>query len=529
MNRFPARGRLPGTLLLTALLLTAACSKPPAEVEAMNNSAPELARKLASGELTATVVARYYLDRIDALDRNGPRLRAVLELNPVALDEAAALDARLAASGPVGPLHGMPVLIKGNIDVAGLVAGAGSLALADYRAASDAFLVERLRAAGAVILGTANLSEWANFRDGNSTSGWSGMGGQTRNPYVLDRNPCGSSSGSAVAVAARLVPLAVGTETHGSIVCPASLNGVVGIKPTVGLVSRSGIAPISHTQDTAGPMAGTVSGAALLLESMLGRDDADPGAVDARFDSLMPDPDGTRLEEKRIGIYRSYRGAGTRPKVEAVYARSVELLSEIGATLVDPVDYSPPDGFWPASYRILAREFRDGLNRYLADRGLPPDRDSLADLIAWNDTHADTAMPIFGQSVFIESEAMGTLEDPQYAEDLALVQTRLREDLDALFTTQELDALLVPVNAPAWKTDWVNGDSSNFGGTAYLAAISGYPSIVLPAGMVDGLPISVGLVGRPQSEPELIQMAYALEQALPPIPEPTFVTSLEFP
>jgi amidase len=330
-------------------------------------------------------------------------------------------------------------------------------------------------------------------------------------------------------VAAGLAPLAVGTETHGSIVCPAGVNGVVGIKPTLGLVSRSGIAPISHTQDTAGPMARTVEGAAMLLAAMLGRDVGDAGAVDARFDNLLPDPPATRLDRKRIGVFRSYRGAGDRPKVEAVYAHTAEALRQLGATLVDPVDYTPPDGFWPASYRILAREFRDGLNRYLATRGLPADRDSLADLIAWNAAHADSVMPIFEQSVFIDSEAMGSLDDPEYLSDLALVQEGLRRDLDAIFAEQQLDALLIPVNAPAWKTDWVNGDNSNFGGTAYLAAISGYPSIVLPAGMVDGLPISVGFVGLPQSEPLLIQMAQALAQALPPVPEPTFITSLEFP
>lgn len=495
----------------------------------MNYTATELAGKIASGELTATAVVQHYLQRIDALDRRGPHLRAVLEISPTALEQAAELDRRLAESGPAGPLHGVPVLIKGNIDVAGLTASAGSLALAEHKATSDAFLVDRLRSAGAVIIGTANLSEWANFRDDNSTSGWSSLGGQTRNPHVLDRNPCGSSSGSAVAVAAGLVPLAVGTETHGSIVCPAGVNGVVGIKPTVGLISRSGIAPISHSQDTAGPMARTVADAALLLAAMIGRDDQDPGAIDAGFASPVPDPTSTRLDGRRVGVLRTYRGAGTRPRVEAVYASAAEVLASLGATLADPIDYSPPEGFGPASYRILTREFRHGLNRYLAGRGLPPDRDSLADLIAWNEAHAEQVMPVFGQSIFRESEAMGSLEDPQYSEDVALAQERLRTDLNALFATERIDALLIPVNAPAWKTDWANGDSSNFGSTAYLAAVSGYPSIVLPAGMVNGLPISVGLVGLPQTEPLLIQMAYALERALPTAPEPAFVRSLEFP
>jgi amidase len=511
------------------LLLVSACGHAPDEDRPMTLSASDLARQLRTGELTATEVTRDYLSRIDALNAAGPRLGAVLELNPHALYDAGALDDAFVRSGPVGPLHGLPVLIKGNIDVEGLTASAGSLALADIKATEDAHLVARLRAAGAVILGTTNLSEWANFRDGNSTSGWSSLGGQTRNPHVLDRNPCGSSSGSAVAVAAHLAPLAVGTETHGSIVCPASVNGVVGIKPTVGLVSRSGIVPISHTQDTAGPMARSVMGAAMLLQAMIDPDPSDPGSVAAGFESVLPDPSVTDLAGRRIGILRKYRGADSRPRVEAIHAEAVGLLGALGATLVDPVQHSPGEGFWAAAYRVLLREFRVDLNDYLAAHHLPDDRDSLADLIVYNDANAESVMPVFGQSIFIEAEAMSGLDDPEYAADVALVQTGLRRDLDALFASHGLDAIFIPVNGPAWKTDWVNGDHTSFGGTAYLAALSGYPSVVLPAGTVDGLPVGVGFVGLPQSEPLLLQMAYALEQALPPAPEPAFRPSIENP
>ncbi len=515
-------------LCLAAMLLPA-CTEEPAEMDLTTLTVEELTRHLASGELSATEVVDAYIQRIDALDRQGPSLHAVLALNPRARAEAEALDAALAGSGPVGPLHGVPVLVKGNIEMAGLANSAGSLALADQPSEADAHLVQRLRAAGAVLLGTANLSEWANFRDENSSSGWSSQGGQTRNPHVLDRNPCGSSSGSAVAVAARLAPLAVGTETNGSIVCPASLNGVVGIKPTVGLISRQGIIPISHTQDTAGPMARTVTGAALLLEALIDPDPEDAGSREAAFPTLQPDTSKTDLAGRRIGIYRSYRGAGERPRVDAIHARAVSLLAGLGAELVDPIEYSPPEDFGAAEYRILKREFRVALNAYLAGRNLPADRNSLADLIVFNEAHADTVMPVFDQSIFTASDAMTGLDDPEYAQDIALAQEGLRSDLNRLFSDNRLDALFVPVMGPAWKTDWVNGDSSNYGGTAYLAAVSGYPSIVLPAGTVSGLPVGVGLVGLPLSEPHLIQMAWALEQALPPAPEPAFLPSIESP
>jgi amidase len=507
-----------------ALLLGCGPSEP--TVDIISQSPETLAQDLAAGELSAVEVTGAFLARIEALDRRGPSLHAVLELNDAALDDAAALDEILARSGPVGPLHGLPVLIKGNIDVAGLVNSAGSLALADNRIDKDASLVAAARRAGAVILGTANLSEWANFRDANSSSGWSSLGGQTKNPHVLDRNPCGSSSGSAVAVAAGLVPLAVGTETNGSIVCPAGTNGVVGIKPTVGLVSRTGVIPISHSQDTAGPIARTVTGAALLLQALAGHDPADSLSKDVGALSLTPDPAATDLAGRRIGILRTYRGAGRRPRVETIYQDAVDRLQVLGAELIDPIEYESTPAMRGASYRILLREFKAGLNAYLAGRGLPA-MASLEDLIEFDQTHADRVMPIFGQSIFVEAATASGLDDPEHAGDVELAQAGLRADLMRLFSEHRLDALFIPVNGPAWKTDWTNGDYSNFGGTAYLAAVTGYPSIVLPAGRVDHLPIAVGFVGRPDSEADLIQMAYALEQSLPPLPEPEFLPTLE--
>ncbi len=528
-----------GTFLLLLVVLLPACAEQaadraePTSADALPAitalSASTLSEGLESGALSALEVTQAHVDRIEQLNRRGPNLRAVLEVNPSALDEAAELDARFAESGPVGPLHGLPVLIKGNIDVAGLRSSAGSLALAEGigPVPTDAFLVQQLRQAGAVILGTANLSEWANFRDQKSSSGWSSQGGQTRNPHVLDRNPCGSSSGSAAAVAAGLAPLAIGTETNGSIVCPASANGVVGIKPTLGLVSRSGIIPISPTQDTAGPMARSVTDAALLLEAIARFDPEDPASLEATSASYRPDPNGTRLDGKRIGVLRTYGGAGERPRLDEIYQQTINTVAGLGAVLVDPIEYRPAPERRQAAYRILLREFKAALNDYLIGRSLPEDRNSLTDLIAFNEANADRVMPIFEQSIFIEAAAMAGLDEPEYAADISLVQEQLRADLDALLTEHALDALLLPGNGPAWKTDWVNGDHFSYGGTAYLAAISGYPSIVIPAGQVSQLPVAVGLLGRPQAEAELIQIAFALEQALPPAPVPQFLENLE--
>ncbi len=492
----------------------------------------ELQKLLATGELSASTVTAAYLQRIAELDAQGPMLNAIIQVNPDAARIATELDEAFSRSGPLGPLHGLPVVLKANIDTGDEMAtSAGSLALADHMATADAHLVTALRGAGAVIIGKSNLSEWANFRDSNSSSGWSSLGGQTRNPYVLDRNPCGSSSGSAVAVAAALAPLAVGTETNGSIVCPAGVNGVVGIKPTVGLVSRTGILPISHTQDTAGPMARSVAGAALLLQSLVDYDSSDAGAIRLSADpaALLPDTTRTDLKGRRIGILRTYQGVGTRPRVEAIYQQAVERLEVLGAALVDPVEYRSTSAMRGASYRVLLHEFKAGLNAYLTAHELPEHLNSLSDLIVYNRARQERVMPFFGQSIFLDAEASTGLEDSDYLESKSASQDQLRSDIDSLFATQQLDALFLPVNGPAWKTDWINGDQSGYGSTAYLAAITGYPSIVLPAGAVNGLPVAVGFMGLAQTDAELIQMAYALEQSLPELPLPEYLPTLEQP
>jgi len=524
-----------------ALLLLGACGSErgtPASADAPNGaaidltaaSAVTLARRLADGRLSAEALTRAYLARIARLDdaEDGPQLNAVIELNPEALDIARRLDEALAADGPVGPLHGLPVLLKANIDTGDAMAThAGSLALADHHASEDAHHVALLREAGAVILGKTNLSEWANFRDDRSTSGWSSLGGQTRNPYVLDRNTCGSSSGSAVAVASSLTALAVGTETDGSVVCPSGINGIVGIKPTLGVVSRHGIIPIAHSQDTAGPMAKTVTGAAMLLAAMAGRDERDPDSrAFAAGTELLPDPEQRRLDGLRIGVLREFFGEGELPPVEAIYAQARATLGSLGATLIDPVTVEAGEILRGAEFEVLLYEFKADLNAYLASHDVADDVDTLDELIAFNRAHADTVMPIFGQSVFELAAAKGSLEDPAYREALAANNLRMRELLDAAFAEQDLDALLVPTNAPAWKTDWLLGDRYMLGSSA-LAAISGYPSVAVPAGYVSGLPVGVAFVGRPLTEPRLIQTAYAFEQARPVRREPEYLPSLE--
>lgn len=530
-----SRPRTPRTLtalLFWALLNGCGGQSLPAEerFDPGKTDAATLAVLIGNGTVSAVEVTRAYLDRIERLNRQGPMLGAVLEVNPQALADAAKLDGILESSGPVGPLHGVPVLIKGNIDVQGLVTAAGSLALAGHRPDADAHLIARLRQAGAVILGTANLSEWANFRDKRSTSGWSSLGGQTRNPHVLDRNPCGSSSGSAVAVAAGLAPLAVGTETNGSIICPAAVNGVVGIKPTVGVVSRSGIIPISHTQDTAGPMATTVRSAAILLAAMAGEDPADPATrkTGPGAAAFLPDPDLHGLEGRRIGVLGAYKGAGNWQEVRAVLQQAVGKLAVLGAALIEPIEYAPTPEARRAGYRILLREFKAGLNGYLATHAVPPDRSTLAGLIAFNRENAARVMPYFGQSIFEEAQASSGLDDPEYAADLALAQEGMRADITRIFAEHDLDALLMLANGPAWKTDQVNGDSSStFTSTAHLAAIPGFPNVVLPAGNVRGLPIAVSLLGLPWTDATLIQIAAQLEAQLEGPGAPRFVATLE--
>lgn len=481
---------------------------------------------MAAGEIDAEGLSRAYLARIAAIDAAGPRLNAVIELNPNALDEARALDAERRAGHDRGPLHGIPVLLKDNIDATPMLNTAGSLALADNRPGDDAFLVQRLRAAGAVILGKTNLSEWANFRSTRSTSGWSGRGGQTRNPYVLDRNPCGSSSGTGAAISASLASVGIGTETDGSVICPSAVNGLVGIKPTVGLVSRDGIIPISASQDTAGPMARSVADAATVLTAIAGSDTRDPvttGADAQRTDyTRFVDADG--LRGARIGILRE--SMGFHPDVDAIVEHAIEQMRAAGAEIVDAT--IPTQGQWDdAEFEVLLTEFKDGIDRYLADS--PSAMRSLADLIAYNRAHADTEMPWFGQELFEQAQAKGPLTDPVYLAARAKAR-RLAgpEGIDAALAAGHLDALLAPATAPAWSTDPVSGD--HFLGAGYgAAAVAGYPSITVPAGQVHGLPVGVVLIGPAFAEPRLIRYASGLEAVLAARFAPHYLRTLDSP
>jgi len=498
---------------LCVLSLLCGCTADSDRADYREHDIATLQALMQQGELSSRRLTQYYLDRIDAIDRNGPKLNSIIEVNPEAIEIAAALDAERQASGPRGPMHGIPVVLKANIDTADeMETTAGSLAMKGHRSATDAFMVARLRAAGAVILGKANLSEWANFRSTSSSSGWSSIGGQTNNPYDVMRNPCGSSSGSAVSVAASLTSVSVGTETNGSIVCPASVNGIVGIKPTLGLVSRSGIIPIAHSQDTAGPMGRTVKDAAILLTAMVGADPADPLADS--FPDLPPDFAANlskdALNGARIGVYRGHRGAGNDARVDQIVADTIATLKSLGAEIVDPVEIDT-DGMSDAQRVVLYYEFKADLNKYLESSGAPIM--SMADIIEFNDSHAETVMPFFGQERMLAAQSKGSLSDPEYLEALAsskrIAQTGINNALDE----HNLDALIAPTRGPAWMTDNVSGDHSSGISSSSLAAISGYASITLPAGDVLGLPIGISLIGAEFSDAKLIQFAYALEQA----------------
>ena len=494
-------------LLIVCCLLTA-CG---GEADYSEASIADLHDQLQRGELSSEQLVEWYLERIARIDHDGLQLNSIIEVNPDALRIARALDSEWQSSGPRGPLHGIPVVLKANIDTADqMYTSAGSLALAEHVPPTDAFVVKRLRDAGAVILGKANLSEWANFRSRRSSSGWSSVGGQTKNPYDPTRSPCGSSSGSAVAVAANLTVAAIGTETDGSVVCPSGSNAIVGIKPTLGLVSRSGIIPIAHSQDTAGPMAKSVRDAAILLTAMTGVDADDPATAGAEIHhdySANLTADG--LRGKRIGILRSYHGAGSNPEVDEILSSSIEVLRGQGAELIDDIEFETPE-MGNAEYEVLLFEFRTDLNAYLETTAAPVA--SLADLIAFNEAHADDVMPIFGQDIFIEAEAKGPLTDPAYLESLSTSKHLARSSLDDALAKHQLDALIAPTNGPAWTIDHVNGDSFHIG-SASLAAISGYPNITVPAGRVRGLPVGLSFMGKAWNEKQLIEIAYAFEQA----------------
>jgi amidase len=479
----------------------------------------DLQERMASGGLSARRLTEACLSRIAALDRQGPELRSVIETNPEALKVAEALDAEREARGPRGPLHGIPVLVKDNVDTADRMATtAGSLALEGSAPPRDAHVAARLREAGAIVLGKANLSEWANFRSSRSVSGWSARGGQCRNPYALDRNPCGSSSGSGAAVSASLVPLAVGTETDGSIVCPATNCGIVGIKPTVGLVSRAGIVPISHTQDTPGPMARTVADAATLLAALAGPDPRDTATAAAGADlgssagaSLAKALDAHGLRGARIGVARNL--AGFHPDTDRLFDEALAEMKRGGAEIVDPADVPNVRELGDPEFEVLLYEFKADVEAYLTARGPKAPVKTLADVIAFNERNHEREMPFFGQEIFRKAQEKGPLTTPAYLQALEKCR-RLsrREGLDAVLDRHRLDALVAPTGAPAWVIDPVSGDHF-VGGNSTPAAVAGYPSLSVPMGFVFGLPVGLSFIGRAWSEPVLVRLAYAFEQA----------------
>ena len=489
----------------------------------------ELQASMESGDRTARSITELYLGRIEGLNRQGPELRAVIETNPEALEIADRLDSERRAGDVRGPLHGIPVAIKDNIDTHDqMTTTAGSLALEGSIPLQDSHVAQKLREAGAIILAKANLSEWAYFRGERASSGWSARGGQCRNPYALNRNPCGSSSGSGVAAAANLAALTVGTETGGSIMCPSSINGVVGIKPTVGLWSRSGIIPISHSQDTAGPMCRTVRDAAVLLGAVTGVDPRDPataaseGASHTDYTQFL-DPQG--LAGARIGVARSFPSFD--PGTLALFEDAVEAMGTAGAVLVDPA--SLPTAEWNDALPLvlLEYEFKAGMNAYLETLGPDAPVKTLADIIAFNEQNAEAEMPYFGQERMHASQARGPLTDEVYLDAVRTVQRRTREDgIDRLMAEHQLDAIVAPTRSPAWLTDHIMGDRLEGGSSAGPAAIAGYPDITVPMGFVSGLPVGVSFFGRAWSEPALLRIAYAYEQATGHRTAPTFAATL---
>ncbi len=521
--------------LSAVLASVAACTSAPSPsapaaaaapvVDVVELSAADARERLAAGTVTSRALTEAYLARIAAVDKAGPALNSVIELNPQALADADRLDGERKAGTLRGPLHGLPVLLKDNIDVAGMVNSAGSLALADHRPATDAFLVGRLRDAGAVILGKTNLSEWANFRSTRSSSGWSSRGGQTRHAYVLDRNPCGSSAGTGTAIAASLAALGVGTETDGSILCPAAVSGLVGLKPTVGVVSRSGIIPISVSQDTAGPMTRTVTDAALMLSAIAAVDAADPsgaaaqGKLPADFTAGLT---AEALTGRRFGVLR--QAMGYHPGVDAAMERAIATLRTAGAEVVDA--RVPTYNEWNDSeFQVLLYEFKDGLNAYLARSKAP--HGSLEALIAWNTANASRVMPFFGQEIFEQAQAKGPLTDAAYVK--ARAESRRLAGRDGLVATLDrgkLDALIAPAMSPTWPTDHVLGD--HFVGAGYgMAAVAGTPSLTVPMGDTSGLPLGLAFMSRAYTEADLLAWGFAFEQRAKARTPPTYKPTLD--
>ena len=488
----------------------------------------DLQAAMKFGQETAVSLTKKYLQRIANIDRSGPALNAVIEINPEALAIARALDKERKAKGPRGLLHGVPILLKDNLDTGDrMMTTAGSLALFGSLAPRDSFVAQKLRAAGAVILGKTNLSEWANFRSSRSTSGWSGRGGQTKNPYALDRNPSGSSSGSAVAVAANLCAAAIGTETDGSIVSPSSFNGIVGIKPTVGLVSRSGIIPIAQSQDTAGPMTRTVADAAILLSALVGTDPRDAataqslGKSQADYAKFL-DPRG--LHGARIGVARKH--FGLRAGADKVVEAAIETMKSCGAIIVDPADLPTHGKFEDSEFEVMLYEFKAGLNAYLAGVGPRAPVRTLKEIIGFNERNKEKELLYFGQDTFIKAQAKGPLSEKAYIDALDKNRRLSREEgIDAVMNQHRLDALVAPTTGPAHKIDLLYGDRDT-GGSSTPAAVAGYPSITVPAGHVFGLPVGVSFFGRAYSEPTLLKLAFAFEQATKVRQPPKFLPTV---
>jgi amidase len=483
---------------------------------------------MKSGKFTARSLVENYSARIEEIDKNGPAINCVIELNPDALSIADSLDEERKARGPRGLLHGVPVLIKDNIDTADkMMTTAGSLALVGSKPAQDSYVAQRLRAAGAVILGKTNLSEWANIRSSHSTSGWSGRGGLTKNPYALDRNPCGSSSGTGAGISANLCAVGIGTETDGSIVCPASLNGLAGIKPTVGLVSRSGIIPISHSQDGAGPMCRTVRDAAILLGALTSVDPQDSATAASQGRSLTNyaqfcDPNG--LKGARIGIARKY--FGFNDAVDALMEQSLDAMKKQGATLVDPADIETFGKFDESELLVFMYELKADLNAYLARLGPNAPVHTLKDIIDFNDRNRQKEMPYFGQDLFLKAEAKGPLSEKAYLDALEKNHQLARtEGIDATMDKYHLDAIVAPTGGPAWLTDLVNGDHVA-GGSSNAAAVAGYPNINVTAGFISSLPVGISFFGRAWSEATLIRLAFAFEQATKARQAPRFLATI---
>jgi len=475
----------------------------------------DLQKGMASGRFTAMTLTRKYLDRINDIDKQGPSINSVIELNPDALAIAADLDNERKAGRVRSQLHGVPVLIKDNIDTHDrMTTTAGSLALGGSIPPQDSFVAKKLRDAGAVIIGKTNLSEWANFRSSHSSSGWSGRGGQTKKPYVLDRNPCGSSSGSGAAIASNLAAIGIGTETDGSVVCPANANSLVGIKPTLGLISRAGIIPIAHSQDTAGPMCRTVTDAAILLGALTGIDSRDAATKASAGKSLADytkSLDANGFKGARIGVHR--KGFGFNDAVDKLMNNCIDIIKRRGATVIDPADIPTAGKFDDSELEVLLYEFKADLNEYLRSLGPRAPVKSLKEIIDFNEQYRDREMPWFGQDIMTKAQAKGPLTDKAYRDALNKNHRLSRkEGIDFIMDKHKLDALIAPTGGPPWPTDWVNGDHFT-GGYSTTSAVAGYPHVTVPAGYVFGMPVGLSFFGRAWSEPTLIKFSYAFEQA----------------